>query len=1124
MYIKLHENLHMLKSILIVFLSLISSVLFAQTTLLDDNFETNSGIWSLSGTTSTNSWINDNCAGNGTSASGTNSFYISDLSPGCGSTGNESFAYSDAASGSEFVIASTSINAFCLSNLVLNFDYRNDAIGDNAELVYSTNGGTNWVTIGANYNSASWASASLTLPTTLEGNNFLIGFRFTYNSTESSQLPFSFDNITLTGEDNLEPTILCPLPTNVYVNASCDAMIMDYRGLVTSVDNCLGGIIISQTPAAGFSVTSADNDILITLIATDAAGNSNQCSFNQPIIDTVIPTITCPPTVNLYTNSNCEATIGDYIPNATGSDNCTATNLLTFIQSPPANSIIGTSTTASMMVTDESGNQQTCSFTIKVADTISPTVVCPPTQTFSTNSMCEYILADISGLAVGSDNCTQPISLTYFQTPAAGTLLPVGTNVITITVNDTTGNNGTCQVDVNVEDQVAPSITMCAPNQNIYTDVNCEATIGDYTSLIATNDNCSAFGDLTFSQNPIPGTSVTVTTLVTMSVEDENGNIGTCQFSTLFTDTVQPAPICPADFTIAINSSCQYTLPDITGSVTGSDNCSSFANLTITQNPAPGTTDFGVTPILISMMDESGVIGTCITTITPIDLTPPTVTCPTITPVDNGANCDYILPNYGALTLVLDDCPNYSIVQDPPFSSTVQPGTTPITIDVTDAGGNMVTCSFDLVVTENVAPIITCPTDVSTCNPIVTFTDPTVTDNCFSFFNQTDATGFSSGDIFPIGITTLQYEGLDSSGNSNTCSFNIEVLDFPSSGNITLDTLKLCDATSTVLNADPITSGTGLWSVLNGSGSFNNQFASSTGVNGLQSGINQFIWTVSSAGCGSLSDTIVVLSAQEPLPASVPNDTIISCFLNTIDLVSNGLIDATGLWTTTGDATIIQADTNVTKAIIQSSGWTEFIWTVSNGVCPSTSDTIHVFSNLMPSILTNDTTFCYSNDASLFIEAEVAPNDINSQWSALGNSIVFDTPNADETNASGFKIGKNTIIYSTTNFGCPELKDTLIVVVNSCGELNPVFPTVITPNYDGKNDVFFINDLQEIYPDIHVTIFNRWGSLIYESFGYDKPWDGTTKGEDLPMGTYFYKIELNDSNNTIFTGDISIIR
>jgi gliding motility-associated-like protein len=48
--------------------------------------------------------------------------------------------------------------------------------------------------------------------------------------------------------------------------------------------------------------------------------------------------------------------------------------------------------------------------------------------------------------------------------------------------------------------------------------------------------------------------------------------------------------------------------------------------------------------------------------------------------------------------------------------------------------------------------------------------------------------------------------------------------------------------------------------------------------------------------------------------------------------------------------------------------------------------------------------------------------------------------------------------------------------------------------------------------------------VVFESVGYKDPWDGTYNGENLPMGTYFYKIELNDDKSTVYNGSISIIQ
>ena len=71
----------------------------------------------------------------------------------------------------------------------------------------------------------------------------------------------------------------------------------------------------------------------------------------------------------------------------------------------------------------------------------------------------------------------------------------------------------------------------------------------------------------------------------------------------------------------------------------------------------------------------------------------------------------------------------------------------------------------------------------------------------------------------------------------------------------------------------------------------------------------------------------------------------------------------------------------------------------------------------------------------------------------------------------------------------------------------PVIPNTITPNGDGRNDVWVIPHL-ETYPNCRVQIFNRYGQLMFESKkGYTTPWDGTYNGKTCPEGTYYYIIE-----------------
>jgi gliding motility-associated-like protein len=59
---------------------------------------------------------------------------------------------------------------------------------------------------------------------------------------------------------------------------------------------------------------------------------------------------------------------------------------------------------------------------------------------------------------------------------------------------------------------------------------------------------------------------------------------------------------------------------------------------------------------------------------------------------------------------------------------------------------------------------------------------------------------------------------------------------------------------------------------------------------------------------------------------------------------------------------------------------------------------------------------------------------------------------------------------------------------------------------------------------MEVTIYNRWGQLIWKSArGYPVPWDGTYKGQQLPMDSYHYVIDLHNGYGLII-GFITIVR
>ena len=114
---------------------------------------------------------------------------------------------------------------------------------------------------------------------------------------------------------------------------------------------------------------------------------------------------------------------------------------------------------------------------------------------------------------------------------------------------------------------------------------------------------------------------------------------------------------------------------------------------------------------------------------------------------------------------------------------------------------------------------------------------------------------------------------------------------------------------------------------------------------------------------------------------------------------------------------------------------------------------------------------------------------------------------------------ETTTYYVTgiDSFGCWAIDSVIVTVVPGIE-----YPDGFTPNGDGINDVWVI-DYITFFPGAKVSIYNRWGEELFNSTGYPVPWDGKYKGKDLPVGTYYYVIDLHN-NMGPYTGPITIAR
>lgn len=116
--------------------------------------------------------------------------------------------------------------------------------------------------------------------------------------------------------------------------------------------------------------------------------------------------------------------------------------------------------------------------------------------------------------------------------------------------------------------------------------------------------------------------------------------------------------------------------------------------------------------------------------------------------------------------------------------------------------------------------------------------------------------------------------------------------------------------------------------------------------------------------------------------------------------------------------------------------------------------------------------------------------------------------------------------YSVTQWaygpvGCVDSITTDIVINTVTNEIEKLIPNAISPNGDGKNDVWKLNFINLVNPQAEIIVMNRWGQTLYSSIGYSEPFDGTYHGEALPEGTYFYIIKISDEE--IYQGALLIL-
>jgi gliding motility-associated-like protein len=261
-------------------------------------------------------------------------------------------------------------------------------------------------------------------------------------------------------------------------------------------------------------------------------------------------------------------------------------------------------------------------------------------------------------------------------------------------------------------------------------------------------------------------------------------------------------------------------------------------------------------------------------------------------------------------------------------------------------------------------------------------------------------------------------------------------------------------------------------------------------------------------GCTQTAATTIVVY---PAPDVTASNTGPYCSYNEISLTATSTGAQSYIWS--GPNSFGSTEQDPTLPALNDSG--TYTVTVTNGNGCTASSSTDVAVNLSPTAIAGIDTILWVGDT---IQLN-AFSGVTYSWTPPTNISCTDCgspyvwPDSDITYYAN--VGNDDGCFSD---------DSVHVMVRVRPIALLFVPNVITPNGDGYNDTWVINDLDK-YPVNDVRIVNRWGDEVFSQSPYQNNWGGTWKGEKLPGGTYYYILRvLYNGDYVKFDGPLTIIR
>ncbi|WP_224241353.1 ELWxxDGT repeat protein [Hyalangium gracile] len=276
----------------------------------------------------------------------------------------------------------------------------------------------------------------------------------TYSHARGATFPLGVTNVTASVSDAAGNTGTCGFTVTV---RDTSAPVLTCPADVTAEATSAQGSSVEFPPASARDTTSmmdvtyshasgstfALGATLVTATASDSAGNTASCTFTITVRDTTPPELGCPAPLIAEAQSSTGADV--VFSSAAPRDAVTLAPTVSLSHAPGSRFPLGM-TEVQVSAADEAGNSRTCSFTVTVRDTTSPTLTCPADVKVTTPSQEG---TTVTYAPASASDAVSPVAPAYSQ--PSGTSFAAGTTPVTVTATDEAGNASSCTFQVVVE-------------------------------------------------------------------------------------------------------------------------------------------------------------------------------------------------------------------------------------------------------------------------------------------------------------------------------------------------------------------------------------------------------------------------------------------------------------------------------------------------------------------------------------------------------------------------------------------------------------------------------------------------------------------------------------------------